>query len=82
MLLISKQEAQIIAHEHIEGVILSEDVVEINSLHTRFPKSWIFDIYHRNQDKDTFHTIIEISRNGMVFSWNKYQVSDKDDIEE
>lgn len=79
--MISKEEATIIAHEHIEGIILQESC-KVYMLHSStYPKSWIFDIYHRNQDKDTFHTIIEIANNGTVLQWNKIYIADENEIE-
>ena len=75
--MISKEEATIIAHEHIEGIILQESCRAYMRSSSTYPVSWIFDIYHRNQDKDTFHTIIEITNNGVVSQWNKIYVSDE-----
>ena len=79
--MISKEEATIIAHEHIEGIILQESCRPYMRYSSTYPVSWIFDIYHRNQDKDTFHTIIEITNNGVVAQWNKIYISDENEIE-
>lgn len=79
--MISKEEAKIIAYEHIDGIILQESCTPYMMPSSNRPRSWIFNIYHRNQDKDTFHTIIEIINNGVVASWNKYHISDENDIE-
>lgn len=75
--MISKDEAAIIAHEHIDGVILQERVVPHMTMHSMYPSSWVFDIYHRNQDKDTFHTVIEITNMGAVAQWNKTYIADE-----
>lgn len=79
--MISKEEATIIAHEHIEGIILQESCRAYMLYSSTYPKSWIFNIYHRNQDKDTFYTIIEITNNGVVAQWNKIYIADENEIE-
>lgn len=79
--MISKEEAKIIAYEHIDGIILQESCMPYMMPSSNRPRSWIFNIYHRNQDKDIFHTIIEITNKGVVASWNKYHISDENDID-
>ncbi len=79
--MISKEEAKVIAYEHIDGIILQASCRPYMMYSSNYPRSWIFDIYHRNQDKDTFHTIIEITNKGAVASWNKYHIGDENDIE-
>lgn len=79
--MISMQEASVIAHEYIEGVILQESCRSIMTSSSAYPKEWVFDVYHRNHDKDTFRTIIHVTNMGAVSDWNKYQVGDKHDIE-
>ena len=79
--MISKEEAKIIAYEHIDGIILQESCTPYMMPSSNYPRSWIFDIYHHNQDKDTFHTIIEITNKGVVASWHKHHISDENDIE-
>ena len=78
--MISKQEAQIIAHEHIEGVILHEDCRTKMGYRSAYPIAWVFRIYHRNQDKDTFQTVIEITRNGVVSLWDRIHIGDENDL--
>lgn len=79
--MISKQEALVIAHEYIEGAILQESCRSIMTSSSSYPKKWVFDIYHRNHEKDTFHTIIHITNTGAVSDWTRYQVGDQYDIE-
>ena len=67
--MISKEEASIIAHEHIEGYILQDYCDEIRSSSSYFPIFWQFTIYHRDQDKNVFETIICIS---IYFSTHYY----------
>ena len=74
--MISKEEAIIIVHEHIEGVILQERCFANMTYASSYPVSWIFDIYHRNQDKDTFHTIIEVTNKGVVSQWDKIHIDE------
>lgn len=75
--MISEEEASIIAHEHIDGIILQEDCSVRMSTKSTYPKSWVFNIYHRNQDKDTFHTVIEVTNNGIVAQWDKTYILDE-----
>ena len=75
--MISKQEAVIIAHEHIEGLILQEECHSNKSCGTSYPLSWTFNIYHRNRDKDTFLTVIEITNKGVVARWDKKHISEE-----
>ena len=79
--MISKEEAKIIAYEHIDGIILQESCTPYMMPSSNHPRSWIFDVYHRNQDKDTFHTIIEVTNKGVVAFWNKHHISDENDID-
>lgn len=75
---ISKTEATIIAHEHIDGVILKEEIYPIMSTKSFYPIAWMFYIYHRNQDKDTFLTTIEVLKNGVVGSWSRKYILDEE----
>ena len=75
--LISKQEASIIAHEYIDGIILQESCTAFMSPASAYPQSWEFKIYHRNSDKDTFLTTIEVTRAGIVANWNKTHLSEE-----
>lgn len=75
--LISKQEASIIAHEYIDGVILQESCTGYMSPTSSYPQSWKFEIYHRNSDKDTFLTTIEVTRAGIVANWNKTHLGEE-----
>lgn len=79
--MISKQEALVIAHEYIEGAILQESCRSVMTSSSSYPKKWVFDIYHRNHEKDTFHTIIHITNTGAVSDWTRHQVGDQYDIE-
>lgn len=75
--MISKQEALIIAREHIEGYILQEDCDEIRSLSSYYPIFWTFTIYHRDQDKNVFQTIIRVSNKGIVTDWEKRHIREE-----
>ena len=79
--MISKEEAKVIAYEYIDGTILQESCTPYMMPSSNYPRYWIFDVYHCNQDEDTFHTIIEITNKGVVASWNKHHISDENDIE-
>ena len=75
--MISKEEASIIAHEHIEGYILQDYCDEIRSSSSYFPIFWQFTIYHRDQDKNVFETIICISNKGVVTDWEKRHINEE-----
>lgn len=75
--MISEREALAIAHEYTKGSILKQSWNAKMGYDSKYPKSWIFSIYHRNEDNDTFQTIIEVTNTGVVSDWQTKYISDE-----
>lgn len=75
--MISKEEARSIAHSYIDGVILQESCNTYMTPDSFYAKAFVFDIYYRNEDGDSFYTFVKVDFNGVVTSWNRSYIPDE-----